>query len=456
MTTLKQRTSRYAAIETLYRLKRTKLPISQILDRVCMDCNLTQQDRQLTMKICFGVLRKHGCLDHLLQNLCKQPIRKIHPFAYQALLTGLYQLFFLDRIPPSAAVNETINALKAAGLPKPIQGFVNGVLRTSLRRLANLPASEKSNLLDDDCCLNHPAWLVKRWQMRYGQRVTQQICAANDQEPLLTLRITHRTNALDYLELLDKNSIRAAAGTYAPDSVVLPDYQGLVEALPGYSEGYFQVQDQASQLAALLFHPIRHGSHYLDCCAGVGGKTTHLASLTALKNCRLTAIEPTPARFRQLQENLQRTAGDLHISIHNESLERFSRSCMITFDGILIDAPCSGTGVIGRHPDIRWNREEHELKDFQIRQLRLLEAAAALLAPKGSLVYATCSIEPEENEDVVNTFLEKYPQFTLADCSSSLPQSARKLVSHSYLAPLPIAEIDGFFAAKLTWKHKND
>ena len=324
--------SRFAAVETLVRLQKTRLPVSQIFEHIVDECALKRNDRHLAMKICYGVLRQRDYLDYILTRLCTRPITKMKPFVYQALSAGLYQLFFLDRVPPSAAVNETVDAVKAARLPKPIQGFVNGVLRSAIRKKNELASAEDSR--DGHPFLNHPTWLTRRWEEQYGTTRMQQICVANNLEAVTCLRLTRRTSLPSFIDLLAENGITAEAGSYAPDSVTLKNYQGSVTGLPGFHEGFFQVQDQSAQLATLLLGPFDKNESYLDCCAGLGGKTTHLASLLHDLNCTITALEPEPRRFRQLRENLARTTETETITAHHESLERFCRSCMTRFDKI--------------------------------------------------------------------------------------------------------------------------
>ncbi len=445
-----KKTARYAAIEALCKRAQTRLPISQVFEQAIEEHKVSEVDRQLAMKICYGVLRRKEYLDLILSLLCSQPLSRIKPFAYHALHTGLYQLLFLDRIPPSAAVNETVKAVAAAHLSKPIQGFVNGVLRQSIRKRSELPQEDEVSLL------NHPEWLVSRWQSNFGEETARQICMANNQEPRLCLRATARTSRAELLELLLQNNISARSGVYAPDAIIVESFQGSITALPGFTHGFFQVQGQAAQLATLLLGPFENGARYLDCCAGVGGKTSHLLSLVNAQASSVVALEPHAQRACQLRETISRTADSLLATVFEQTLEKYSASCPPKFKAILVDAPCSGTGVIGRHPDIRWNREADQLALYQKQQIALLEHAEKLLLPGGVIVYATCSIEPEENQQVIEYFLEKHRHFSLTDCHAYLPSQAHPLIHDGCFAPLPAAEIDGFFAARLTSIRQSD
>lgn len=441
-------TARYAAIETLQRSQRTGHPAARIFAGIVEQYRLSPADRQLAMNIVYGVLRHRDQVDLLISRLCSRPPDRHNSFVYQALAAGLYQVFFLERIPGFAAVHETVEAVRRSGAPKRMCGFINGVLRSGLRR-----REELGELVDPDGAghglLNHPTWLTERWQANFGRQTMRAICAHNNCEATLNLRLSRSLPRSDYLSLLREKGIEAHRGEFAPDSIVLPCFHGTITALPGYHEGLFFVQDQSAQLTTLLLAPFSPSRSYLDCCAGLGGKTSYLAELTAADGASLTAVEPDPGRFRLLGENLARTAGEHTLCLHNSTLERFARTCPLHFDALLVDAPCSGTGVIGRQPDIRWNRREQDLLSYREKQGGLLETAAGLLGSGGVLVYATCSIEPEENRQVIDRFLADHEGFEISDCREFLPAPAHALVVDGCFAPLPSSGCDGFFAARL-------
>lgn len=455
MPKIQQKTARYAAIETLCQLERTHLPAGSLFDKVATQCALVGSERHLAMNIIYGVLRQRHALGSLLHSLCRQPLSKLKPFVHQALLTGLYQIFFLDRIPESAAVNESVKALQTAHLPKNLQGFVNGVLRESLRQKQDLTARLREDSSGNPF-LNHPEWLVRRWQERYGQEEMRRICAINNQQSPLILHVnTCITTKEQLMAAIEQEGIEVRPGAYGEDALILPEFHGAINKLPGFAQGHFQVQDEAAQLIALLLTPIIQNGRYLDACAGVGGKTSCLVQLCASAHATIAAVEPELQRQQKFRENRQRLHPDAPVTLYEMDLERFAQSCDSHFDGILVDAPCSGTGVTGRHPDIRWNRQENELARFQKNQLALLEQAAGLLAPGGTLVYATCSLEPEENEDVIAIFLDLHPDFVIENCAPFLPQPARELVRDGFFAPRPGPSIDGFFGARLVRGEKD-
>lgn len=448
-------TSRYTAIETLFLLKKNRQPVKPLFQKLADQHGLSAPDKNLAMNLVYGVLRYRSYLDLLLKKLCRQPLNKIKPRVYQGLSIGLYQIFFLDRIPPSAAVNESINALKIMKVPGRLTGFANGVLRASIRQQEELPQFSLPVSAKD--VLNHPEWLTKRWQDNFGKEKMIQICRNNTLEPTLSLRINRSLVSQDeVLEQLKEQSIEATAGSYAPDCILIQEKGVTVPQLPGFNDNWFQVQDQAAQIASLLLGPFVEETNCLDGCAGLGGKTTHMAELCfagtdiSKTTSAITAIEPESYRFEKLQENIATCQFNGKITCINSSLAQFMETSNQLFDKVLIDAPCSGTGVTGRHPDIRWNREEQELARYQQTQLEILEQAAQLVKDGGVLVYATCSIEPEENHGVVNTFLQNNSNFTLSKIDSLLSDKAAEHIRDGCFAPLPSSEIDGFFAARMT------
>jgi len=430
-------------------MERSRSPVRPLLEGIGAECRLPADDRSLAMNIVYGVLRHRQYLEWLIGRLCRHPRHKLDPYILHSLEVGLFQLFCLDRIPESAAVNETVEAVKTAGLPARLQGFVNGILRESIRQRPTLPGSN-TDPESGRPWLNHPTWLTDRWQRRFGEDEMRRICAGNTEEPPLVLKINMTVTTRDkYRMSLAAAGIACRDGLFAPQALVLPAYQGAIPLLPGYAAGHFLVQDEATQLAPLLLGPFRAKGRYLDACAGLGGKTCSLVELERELQLRITAIEPEAYRYRKLGENLQRLYPGHGCTTRQCTLQDFAAAGEDRFDGVLVDAPCSGTGVTGRHPDIRWNRTEEDLIRYQAVQLELLHQAAALTAAGGVLVYATCSLEAEENEEVIRLFLDRHPDYQLTDPEPLLPAAAGRFIAHRFFCPRPDATIDGFFAARL-------
>ena len=410
---------------------------------------LADIDRGLVKTLVYGVLRQKEYLDAIIRKFSRHPLRKMKPRTLMTLRIGIYQLLFLNRIPGSAAVNATVDTLKTAGQPSWLIGFVNGLLRNVVRQRNALPCPEEM-MQTDVPIFNHPSWIIERWQHYFGMDKTRMICQVNAIEPPLMLRVNNRRTSRSVLfDLMGKSGITVQSGHYSPFSLHVKNFPGGISSLPAYSQGHFQVQDEAAQLASLLIGPLAIHSRVLDACAGLGGKTSHLIEMLPLCGS-LIALEPDRRRFRLLQENLYRLGHVEAAQTFCISLQGYAAANPQCFDAILVDAPCSGTGVIRRQPDIRWNRQPDDLSRYQKIQLELLRIAASLIKPDGVLVYSTCSLEPEENEDAIHLFLQSNPNFIVENAKVFLPESAHSLVDSSgFFHPTPDQGLDGFFAVRM-------
>lgn len=448
--------ARSRALLILNRWEKEGLPLDLVVTEVLRPPFADARDLQFCRALVYGVVCWRGYLDALLAKLSSHPVAQMKPLTRQALRCGLYQLVAMDRVPASAAINETIQLLKEAGQPRWLTGFVNGVLRRVSRELAVLPGpgeidGVKSAGFALPDLLSHPRWLYERWLARHGQEVALALCRADNDGAPLCLRAVARVGRDTLREVLRAAGITAELGAFAPAALILPGYRGPITALPGYDEGWFQVQDEAAQLVVPLLGEVGEG-RWLDACAGLGGKTTQMAELTGAGG-QVVAVEPEARRFALLGANLHRLGLDAAVETLAGTIADLTATGSRQFQGILVDAPCSGLGVIRRHPDIRWNRQEAELARYQAGQLALLDQAAALLAPDGVLVYATCSSEPEENEQVVELFLAGHRDFRVEGCGDYLPGAARDFVgADGFFRTRPDQGLDGFFAARLVKK----
>ncbi len=426
------------AVKILSRRQAAKSSIDPLIEKY--NHLINERDRHLLKAIVFGVLRRQNSLDFILAQLSTHPIAKMRPVTLQALRAALYQLLWMDRLPDSAIINETIKALQNERQPRWLTGFVNGVLRTACRRREKLKNELKNQPFMVGC--NHPQWLIERWLKRFGEEETRLICEASNQDSHLCLRINQaEISTADFINKLKEQKITCRQGLIN-EAVWLLETTAVNE-LPGYAEGWFSVQDETAQIITALLAPFTKGN-YLDACAGLGGKTCALAQLIP-QDSTLWALEPQKARYNLLQKNLRRL--NLNAICQNTTLQDFAAAGKVKFNAILIDAPCSGLGVTGRHPDIRWNREAADLFKFQQRQLELLHSAAALLTPHGLMVYATCSMEPEENEEVIRLFTKINPAFTIINTAQALPASLAPLINkNGFLSTRPGSNAhDGFF-----------
>lgn len=362
--------------------------------------NLSAQDKALLQELCFGVCRFHWRLDGILKRLLPKPLKAKDSDVLALLYLGLYQLLY-TRIPDHAAIGATVEA--AAGLKKPwAKGLVNGVLRNAQRRIAEpLPPSETS--LTET--FNHPLWLIESLQRAWPDD-WRMILTSNDQRPPFTLRVNHqRTSRAAYLAVLRDADIPAEPCRFAPDAVTLQQPRP-VQDLPGFQEAAVSVQDEAAQLAAGLLE-LAPGQRVLDACAAPGGKTCHMLEReAALKE--VVALDVEASRMAKVEDNLHRLGLTATLKVA-DGTQLNSWWDGKAFDRILLDAPCSATGVIRRHPDIKLLRRANDIAKLADLQRQLLAALWRTLKPGGLLLYATCSVLPQENDEAVADFLARHP-----------------------------------------------
>ncbi|PCJ15928.1 MAG: 16S rRNA (cytosine(967)-C(5))-methyltransferase [Gammaproteobacteria bacterium] len=372
------------------------------------------QDQRLLQEMVYGVCRRFLELEHTAHQLLKKPLRKKDNDVFFLMLVGLYQLTYM-RIPDHAAVSETVsggNSLKKSWA----KGLLNGVLRNAQRQ--KQAALDKAGQDDQDSPpapfqhtnpslqYSHPAWLVEQLQQQWPEQ-WRSILEQNNVHPPFVLRANQsKTTTPDYLTLLADSDIPASAGQYCPDTIYL-ESPCAVDKLPRFDQGYASVQDEAAQLCCSLLQ-LEDGNRVLDACAAPGGKTSHLLEHPE-RNIELLALDLSAKRLERVTENfarldLQQKGGPTTIKAANAS-ELSSWWDQKQFDRILVDAPCSATGVIRRHPDIRWHRQPKDVAALAELQLQLLSALWQTLAPGGLLLYATCSILKTENVDVISQFV---------------------------------------------------
>ncbi len=356
---------------------------------------LPARDGGLLQELCYGTVRWQIPLDYLVNRLLRQPL-PAHAVTLRALLlVGLYQLFYL-RIPGYAAVAATVAATAAIGQPR-ARGLVNAVLRNSQRQREAL---QQELAADPTLTSAHPAWLLAAIRSAWPAHWTA-IVAANNRRPPMALRVNlSRISRSDYLERLTTAAIAAKPDVLVASAVVLADPCG-VESLPGFADGLVSVQDPAAQLAAELLAAER-GQRVLDACAAPGGKTGHLLERTP--DLELVALDQDRQRLARVADNLQRLG--LHATLQPGDASAPEQWWdHRPFDRILLDAPCSGSGVIRRHPDIKLLRRATDIADLAQRQQRMLNALWPLLRAGGRLLYATCSLLPDETQTVIDAFL---------------------------------------------------
>ncbi|PKM18210.1 MAG: 16S rRNA (cytosine(967)-C(5))-methyltransferase [Gammaproteobacteria bacterium HGW-Gammaproteobacteria-15] len=391
-------------------------------------------DKALLQEICFGVMRYLPQLEAVCGQLMSKPlIKQLRPLQF-LLYVGIYQLKFM-RIPDHAAISETVDAareLKGQSLTKLINGVLRNVQRQpELFNFTTAPAAVQ---------FNNPGWLISALQQAYPQQ-WQKILDANQQKAPLWLRVNiSKINPTDYAAALTRQGIeytRPVAGL--PAAIKLAQAQD-VTSLPGYAEGWFSVQDAAAQYAATLLD-VNSSQRILDACCAPGGKTCHILELAP--DAELTALDKEPKRLLRVHENLARLGLNANV-IAADAAEPDSWWHGKLFDRILLDVPCSATGVIRRHPDIRWLRKKADIAVLAELQQRILRQCWSLLAPGGTLLYATCSVLPAENSEQIEQFLQQHSDAKL----DRLPQQHANQPYGWQLLPGE-QDMDGFFYARL-------
>lgn len=352
------------------------------------------RDRPLLQQLCYGTSRNYHRLQSLLRQLLAKPLKDKDRDIQGLLLVGLYQLDD-TRIPDHAAVAATVEATKF--LKKPwARGLSNAVLRRYLRERESLAAQ-----LTDAQRASHPNWLYKAIYQQWPEQATQ-IIAANNSQPPLVLRVNRQHgNRSAYLAQLAQSGIKARPGLLSEQAIYLDEPQD-VATLPGFEQGLVSVQDEAAQLAAPLLGA-RRGERILDACAAPGGKTCHILELEPAV-AELYAADVEPERLQRVGENLLRLNLDAHL-LTMDCAKPDDRLAAATFDRILVDAPCSASGVIRRHPDIKLLRRAEDIQSFADQQLAIMRGLWPLLRPGGTLLYVTCSILHLENDALVQAFL---------------------------------------------------
>lgn len=399
------------------------------------------RDRRLVTEVVNGVLRMRGHLDWVLNRFVKGGIEKQIPLIRNALRLGAYQILFLDTIPDAVAVNETVEMAKSLEHQR-ATSFLNAVLRKVVQRDFTYPDKISEPIPFLSVYYSHPPWLVKRWVEQFGMKDTEDLCRANNRAPDVTVRVNLlKTSLQDAKAYLTERGVETRPGSMLKEYLHLQK-GGDVRTDEIFGEGWFMAQDESAGLAALLLDP-GPGERVLDLCSAPGGKTTHMAQLMGNRG-EIMAVDINADRLTLVQENCSR----LGIGIV-ETIQADGRSFIAEpFDRILVDAPCSGTGVLARRVDARWRRTARQIRDLREMQLGLLDHAVDLLKGDGILVYSTCSIEEAENEDVLRTILQRREALVVEDARPFMP--AEVVGPGGCVRTFPHRQgVDGSFAVRL-------
>ncbi len=441
--------ARKTALSILTTLDKENKTLDNIIEDFSDKIDLfSKKDRALMNALVYGVLRWRGRLDHIIEFFSNTPLTKIDLIVLNILRIALFQIIYLSRIPASAAVNTSVELSKSFAAPW-VTGFVNAILRNAVRKFDKIPFPdlEKDPVSTIAVRNSFPKWLIKRWLYRFGHEETNLLCRAINTIPPITIRTnTLKTTREKLIKSLQHEVEKIKSTTYAPDGICFFNPKSSIPKIQSFRDGWFVVQDEAAQLVTLLLDP-RPGDNVLDACSGLGGKTGHIAQIMKNKGS-IIAIDKDDKKLSRLSSEMIRLGISITKTIPCDLEMPLNEKGLGLFDRILLDAPCSGLGIIRRNPDIKWSTSKKNINFFKERQLLFIDNLACLVKPSGVLVYAVCSTEPEENEEVVKDFLSNHPEFVIK--KNCVPQSLKNkaLISGGmYLKTSPInSNMDGFFS----------
>ncbi|MGC9526078.1 MAG: 16S rRNA (cytosine(967)-C(5))-methyltransferase [Limnospira sp.] len=419
------------------------------LDGKLRRAQLSDRDRRLATELVYGCTRRMRTLDTLIDHLAKKPARQQPPDLRIILHLGLYQLGFLEHIPPSAAVNTTVELAKNNKLSG-LGGFVNGVLRQYLRSVDGGKSPESILKLPENPAKrlgilhSFPDWIVEFWVKKLGIEEAEKLCRCFNNSPSFDLRINPLKTSLEVVKTAFQNAeIAINSIPKIPQGLRLSSGGGAIQNWPGYAEGWWTVQDASAQLVGYFVDP-QPGETIIDACAAPGGKTTHLAELMGDEG-KIIAIDRAESRLKSLKQSVERLQlRSIQIEVGDaRQFSQYENTC----DRVLLDAPCSGLGTLHRRSDARWRQTPENIDKLSQLQGELLEQTSRWVKPGGVLVYATCTLHPRENQGNIESFLSRHSDWQIEVPELDLPgeltkKGAIEIWPHRW-------DMDGFFMVKL-------
>lgn len=403
-------------------------------------------DRRFISQLVYGVLENKLYLDHIVKSFSKTKIHKIEIEILNILRLGLYQIVFLEKIPSSAAVNESVKLAKKAN--KRLSGFVNGILRNYIRNQdkVKLPDYKADPINYLSVKYSHPVWLVSNWVESYGVEFTEGLLASNNKTPSLTIRTnTLKITREALIEKLKSEGVKCKAGEITPEAIIIESMNKGLDYLDSFRDGLFQVQDESSMLVSRVLAPAE-GELIIDVCSAPGGKSTHIAQLMNNKG-KILSRDIHEHKLELVEENSNRL-GITIIQTEEFNALKLDKDLLERADRVLIDVPCSGLGIIRRKPEIRYFKEDKDITELSKLQTQILNISSRYVKIGGTLVYSTCTIQDEENSNVIKKFLDENDNFILEDVNESIPEKIRSNEKYIQLYP-NVSNTDGFFICKI-------
>ncbi len=410
--------------------------------------SMDYRDENLIREIVYGVLENRLYIDYIIRKSSKIRFNKIHNRILEILRIGIYQLAFMDRIPERAAVNESVNLAKKHG-HKGTVGFVNGLLReVSRNREKYLEIKTKDKIEEISIRYSHPEFLVKRWADEYGLEFTEDLCRANNEKAKINIRVnTLKTNKDDLKNMLRASGLDIEDGKYSEDCLLVKDSFRITD-MDEYLKGLFTIQDESSMLVSKIMGP-KENTKVLDLCSAPGGKSTHMAEKMNNKGYILSR-DFHKHKLKLISDNADRLGIKIIETQYHNALNK-DNELINQFDYCLLDAPCSGYGIIRRKPEIKLNRSEEDIKSLSQIQYKMIDIAKDYVRVGGFLIYSTCTIIKEENTMIIDRFLRENNNYKLVNIDNDLSKKeGLESLSKGYVQLFPnIHGTDGFFIAKL-------
>ncbi|KIL35235.1 16S rRNA methyltransferase [Cohnella kolymensis] len=450
----KPKGARELAMNVLQRVEMNGAYSGLELNQALSSAELSRADAALATELVYGTIQRLNTIDYSLTGRVNGWPRKVEPWVRSLLRLSYYQLRWLSRVPAHAVVDEAVRIAKKRGHAG-IAGLVNGVLRALLRDGVETPLPEHMNAAERlSLTHSHPQWLVERWIAAYGEQTTELMCAANNEPPHASARVNVlRSERAGLIDAMQDAGLDAAASQLASQGIVTSRAGNLVHT-DWYKEGLLSVQDESSMLVAAAADP-QPGMTVLDCCAAPGGKSSHLAELMNNEG-QVIANDLHPHKEALIRQQAERLGLTVIKTITGDAAELPERLPPESCDVVLLDAPCSGFGVIRRKPEIKWNKTQDDIDSLSILQRQLLSRVQSLVKPGGVLVYSTCTVAPEENEQAVTHFLAEHPEFSL---DPLWPEPVLQPIRDRMQLPRPFTGMiqllphmfgsDGFFIARM-------
>lgn len=433
--------NRDIAYNILYEINNNKAYSNIIINKKVN--KLDKKDDSFIRELVYGVIENKIYLDYVISKFSKIKLKKISPAVKDILRLGIYQIIFLDKVPDSAACNESVKLTKKHS-HKGTYGFVNGTLRNISRNKnkIELPDKEKNPVEYLSIKFSHPEWLVKRWLKDFGYNFTKDLCQCNNAKPEFIIRTnTLKTSREDLIKKLEIKDFIVSNTIYANDGILIKNPSRITD-IEEYKKGLFTIQDESSMLVAQIMDP-KEGSFVVDLCSAPGGKATHIAQIMNNKG-KVISRDIHKHKLKLIIDNTNRLGINIIDTEHSDAL-KLDNTLVDKVDYCLVDAPCSGFGIIRRKPEIKYNKTEDDINEINKIQYKILENASKYVKKGGVIIYSTCTIEKEENRNLVEKFLKNNTMFTLEKTGSILEKDNEGIIE---LYP-NIHGTDGFFIAKL-------